>query len=152
MPNVVKSVLVMHSASAMFDLVDDVEQYPAFLPWCGGATVLSRDERVTEAAIIIQYRGVRQQFSTRNAKVRPTEMTLSLLEGPFKSLYGAWRFTALSEAACKVEFELDYQFGNKVIESLLGSVMSMVAETFVDRFVTRADTLAAKSISVGNQK
>jgi ribosome-associated toxin RatA of RatAB toxin-antitoxin module len=146
MPRVLKSVLVMHSASEMFDLVDDVARYPEFLPWCGGARVLQRDDAVTEATIDIRYAGVTQSFTTRNQKSRPHEMTLSLVEGPFQSLDGAWRFTPLNEAACKIEFSLDYRFGNALVESVLGPVMSMVAETFVDRFVTRADALQKRGL------
>jgi ribosome-associated toxin RatA of RatAB toxin-antitoxin module len=147
MAHVLKSVLVTHSAQQMFDLVDAVETYPQFLPWCGGSTVISRDETHTEARIDIRYKGVAQSFSTRNAKERPTLMTLTLVDGPFESLTGAWRFTPLTEAACKVEFQLDYRFGNSVVEAVIGPVMSMIAETFVERFVARADALdaAAKS-------
>lgn len=145
MPQVIKTVLVSHPAESMFDLVDAVERYPEFLPWCGGTTVHLRTDLVTEAAIEIRYRGISQTFSTRNAKTRPREMTLQLLEGPFQSLDGAWRFTPLTTEACKIEFSLRYAFGNAVMESLLGPVMSMVAETFVDRFVARADQLAGIS-------
>ncbi len=143
MPHVLKSVLVSHSAEAMFDLVDAVERYPEFLPWCGGARVLSRDDTHTEASIEIRYRGVTQSFTTRNEKIRPQQMRLALIEGPFKDLRGAWRFAPLTNTACKVEFELEYAFGNALIEAVLGPVMAMIADTFIDRFVTRADALAA---------
>lgn len=147
MAHVLKSVLVTHSAEQMFDLVDAVETYPQFLPWCGGSTVISRDETHTEARIDIRYKGVAQSFSTRNAKERPTLMTLTLVDGPFESLTGSWRFTPLTEAACKVEFQLDYRFGNSMVEAVIGPVMSMIAETFVERFVARADALGAAALS-----
>jgi ribosome-associated toxin RatA of RatAB toxin-antitoxin module len=141
MAHVSKSVLVSHSAELMFDLVDDVEQYPAFLPWCGGARVHSRDDVHTDASVDIRYLGVSQSFRTRNTKSRPRQMALALVEGPFQSLTGAWQFTPLTPEACKVEFVLDYAFGNPLVESVIGPVMSMIAETFVDRFVQRADQL-----------
>ena len=147
MAHVVKSVLVSHSAELMFDLVDAAERYPEFLPWCGGARVHSRDEGHTEASIDIRYLGVSQTFSTRNAKRRPFEMLIALVEGPFQSLNGCWRFTPLTQTACKVEFALDYAFGNAVIEGVIGPVMSMIAETFVDRFVQRADQLYGGGIA-----
>jgi ribosome-associated toxin RatA of RatAB toxin-antitoxin module len=143
MPQVTKSVLVSHSAESMFDLVDDVERYPAFLPWCGGAQVVSRDDTHTQARIEIRYLGVSQSFTTRNSKLRPQHMSLTLVEGPFEDLVGAWQFVALSPAACKVVFQLDYRFANGVIEGVIGPVMAMIAETFVDRFVQRAEALAA---------
>jgi ribosome-associated toxin RatA of RatAB toxin-antitoxin module len=118
-----------------------VEHYPAFLPWCGGATLHSQDDSHTEASVHIRYLGVTQSFRTRNSKVRSSEMRLSLIEGPFQSLTGAWRFTPLTPEACKVEFVLDYAFANPVVEGVLGPVMATIAETFVDRFVQRADAL-----------
>jgi ribosome-associated toxin RatA of RatAB toxin-antitoxin module len=142
MARVEKSVLVAHSAGAMFDLVDAVEHYPQFLPWCGGSEVLSRSEDETTARIDIRYAGVSQSFTTRNTKRRPSSMQLVLVDGPFERLTGAWTFQALSADACKVQFSLDYAFGNSVVEAVLGPVMSMIAETFVDRFVQRADRLA----------
>jgi ribosome-associated toxin RatA of RatAB toxin-antitoxin module len=141
MAHVAKSVLVSHSAEKMFDLVDAVEHYPAFLPWCGGATLHSQDDSHTEASVHIRYLGVTQSFRTRNSKVRSSEMRLSLIEGPFQSLTGTWRFTPLTPEACKVEFVLDYAFANPVVEGVLGPVMATIAETFVDRFVQRADAL-----------
>lgn len=141
MAYVAKSVLVAHSAEKMFDLVDAVEHYPAFLPWCGGATLHSQDEFHTEASIQIRYLGVTQSFRTRNAKVRSSEMRLRLIEGPFQSLTGGWRFMPLAADACKVEFVLDYAFSNPMIEGVLGPVMATIAESFVDRFVQRADAL-----------
>jgi ribosome-associated toxin RatA of RatAB toxin-antitoxin module len=141
MVHVAKSVLVSHSAEKMFDLVDAVEHYPAFLPWCGGATLHSQDDSHTEASVHIRYLGVTQSFRTHNAKVRPSEMRLSLIDGPFQSLTGAWRFTPLAPEACKVEFLIDYTFANPLVEGVLGPVMATIAETFVDRFVQRADAL-----------
>jgi ribosome-associated toxin RatA of RatAB toxin-antitoxin module len=149
MAHVLKSVLVTHSAEQMFDLVDAVETYPQFLPWCGGSAVLSRDPQHTEARIDIRYKGVAQSFSTRNTKQRPTLMTLALVDGPFESLTGEWRFTPLTATACKVEFQLDYRFGNAVVEKVIGPVMSMIAETFVERFVARADALDAAVKAAG---
>jgi ribosome-associated toxin RatA of RatAB toxin-antitoxin module len=142
MSQVIKTVLVPYSAKAMFELVDAVETYPAFLPWCGATTVHSRDETHTKATIDIRYFGVAQSFTTFNTKVLHSQMNLTLVDGPFKSLDGRWQFLALSETACKVIFELNYTFANAPIEKIIGPVMSMIAETFVDRFVARAEALS----------
>jgi ribosome-associated toxin RatA of RatAB toxin-antitoxin module len=142
MSQVIKTVLVPYSAKAMFDLVDAVESYPVFLPWCGASEVHSRDALHTKATIDIRYFGVAQSFTTFNTKLYPQEMTLTLVDGPFKSLDGRWQFLALNETACKVIFELNYTFANAPIEKIIGPVMSMIAETFVDRFVMRAESLA----------
>ncbi len=141
MAHVAKSVLVPHSVDLMFDLVDDVEHYPDFLPWCGGSRVQSRDDLHTLASLDIRYGGVAQTLTTRNAKLRPRSMLLTLVEGPFRTLTGTWHFTPLTPAACKVELVLDYTFGNAAVEAVIGPVMAMIAETLIDRFVQRADDL-----------
>ena len=92
MPEITKTVLVEHTQEQMFELVDAVERYPDFLPWCGGSRVSHRDETVTRATIHINYRGIKQSFTTQNTKSSPREMSVKLVEGPFKSLDGEWRF------------------------------------------------------------
>jgi ribosome-associated toxin RatA of RatAB toxin-antitoxin module len=134
-----KTVLVGHSAQAMFGLVDAVETYPQFLPWCDGATVLHRDEDRTRATIHINYHGVTHSFTTENAKNAPQTMTITLVEGPFKVLDGEWRFIELSPEACKVEFRLHYEFSSWILEKLVGPVFSYIANTMVDAFVQRAE-------------
>jgi len=112
-PEVNRSVLVGFTPEQMFGLVDAVEDYPKFLPWCGGAAVLHRDERITRAKITINYHGIRQGFTTENTKRPPTEMRICLVEGPFRSLDGCWRFTGLAGRGCKVELGLRYEFSSR---------------------------------------
>lgn len=128
----------------MFGLVDRVEDYPHFLPWCGGAEVLVRDDRITRARVDIDFKGLRQSFTTENTKDAPRFMTLKLVEGPFSALDGQWTFTPLSADASKVVLALDYQFGNAALQKLVGPVFQVIAETLIDRFVQRADAVAAR--------
>jgi ribosome-associated toxin RatA of RatAB toxin-antitoxin module len=141
MPEVKKMVLIEHSASLMFDLVDRVEDYPRFLPWCGGTEVLDRNEQITAARIHINYHGIRTHFSTRNDKIFPTHMLIKLVDGPFHHLEGTWDFTPLGDTACKVQFNLHYEFSNKLLEKALGPVFHHIANTFVDSFVKRAERI-----------
>jgi ribosome-associated toxin RatA of RatAB toxin-antitoxin module len=134
-----KSVLVGHSAQQMFTLVDAVEAYPEFLPWCEAATVSHRDAERTRATLTVNYHGAKQSFTTENVKTPPNAMAIKLVEGPFKVLDGTWRFTALSDAACKIEFRLHYEFSSRILEMLVGPVFSYIANTMVDAFVQRAD-------------
>ena len=127
MSQVEKTVLVNHSAEHMYKLVDAVEDYPKFLPWCGGVDLLQRDDATTVARLHIDYHGIRQNFTTENRKTYP-----SIMEG-------IWRFIALSDDACKIEFRLSYEFSNIFLEKLIAPVFSHIANTFVDAFVTRAD-------------
>ena len=107
MAKVRKSVLVPFDSATMFHLVDAVEDYPAFLPWCNGSEVLKRDANATEARIDIDFRGVRQSFTTRNRKEGIEWMRLELVEGPFRALSGHWHFTPLADDACRVELALE---------------------------------------------
>ncbi len=133
-----KSVLIARTPQQMFDLVDRVEDYPKFLPWCGGTELIERSEHVTAARLHINYRGIKAQFATENPKEAPHWMNIQLREGPFRRLDGGWRFTALGDAGCKVEFHLNYEFTSTLLEKALGPVFNHIAATFVESFVKRA--------------
>ena len=139
MHEVSRSVLVPHAPERMFALVDAVEDYPKFLPWCRSAQVLHRDSGRTRATLHIDFHGVRQSFTTDNEKTAPECMTMALVEGPFRTLSGAWRFTALGAAGCKVELHLRYEFSSAILERLVGPVFARIAATLVEAFVRRAD-------------
>lgn len=139
MAQVEKTVLVAHSAARMYELVDAVERYPEFLPWCGGIDLLRRDEKVTSATLHIAYHGIKQNFTTENLKTYPSMMDIKLIDGPFRHLEGVWKFIALADDACKIEFRLSYEFSNGFLEKLIAPVFSHIANTFVDAFVARAD-------------
>jgi ribosome-associated toxin RatA of RatAB toxin-antitoxin module len=141
MQSVKKSVLVPYSATDMFDLVDRVERYPVFLPWCGGATILETHEGGKTARIDINYHGVRAHFTTDNANRPPESIVMTLNNGPFRHLHGEWRFHALAPDACKVEFELAYEFATHMLEKVVGPVFAHIASTFIDAFVRRADSI-----------
>ena len=141
MPTVHKSVLLSHSAEQMFELVADVSGYPTFLPWCGGATVHERNAHKMVASILINYRGIRQSFTTENSLHRPHQISMTLRDGPFSSLDGHWRFNTLRHDACKVEFWLDYKFKSGLVGTILTPVFDHIARSFVDAFVARADEL-----------
>jgi|SRR6516164_4607118 ribosome-associated toxin RatA of RatAB toxin-antitoxin module len=141
MTRVQKSVLVPYSAGQMFDLVERVEDYPRFLPWCAGARILGKTERGPLVRIDLSYHGVHAHFTTENRSRRPDEMVVELRDGPFRHLAGIWRFQALSEAACKTELELDYEFSTQLLERLIGKAFSHVATSLVDAFVRRAEAV-----------
>lgn len=143
MQSVRKSVLVPFSAEQMFRLVDGVRDYPKFLPWCGGSTVLEEHENGKTARIDIDYHGVKAHFTTQNENAPPESIVVTLKDGPFRRLHGEWRFRALAEDACKVEFELAYEFSTHVLERVFGPVFTHIANTFVDAFVRRAEKLYA---------
>jgi ribosome-associated toxin RatA of RatAB toxin-antitoxin module len=141
MPSVRKSVLVPYSASEMFALVDGVERYPEFIPWCGGTEVLAQGPEGRTARLHIDYHGVRAQFTTVNVNRPPESIVITLKDGPFRHLHGEWRFIALDELACKIDFELAYEFSTPVLGRVIGPVFTHIANTFIDAFVRRSQQI-----------
>lgn len=133
-----KSVLIERSAQQMFELVDCCEDYPQFLPWCSRTELKFRDDAKTVATLHINYHAVKSHFTTENDKETPVSMNIRLVDGPFRRLEGSWRFLALAENACKIEFKLHYEFSSKLFEKVIGPVFNHIANTFVDAFVRRA--------------
>jgi ribosome-associated toxin RatA of RatAB toxin-antitoxin module len=125
----------------MFDLVAKVEDYPKFLPWCGGVKVLERSEDKLVASLQINFHGVKQSFTTANHNHRPTQMKMHLVDGPFKMLEGTWTFKPLRADACKIDFELHYEFSSIILEQIIGPVFGMIANTMVDSFSKRAEVV-----------
>lgn len=136
-----KSVLVGYSARQMFDLVDGVERYPEFLPWCGRTEVKHRDEASVLATLYIDYHHVKHSFTTSNARQVPGLIDIRLQEGPFRQLEGSWRFLELAADASKVEFRLHYEFSSRTLEALVNPVFSVIAGTLLDAFVERAEKI-----------
>jgi len=140
-----KSVLVFYSAQQMFVLVDRAEDYPQFLPWCGGTEVKRHSDTALEATVHIDYHHVKQSFTTENLRREPHFIEMKLRRGPFSHLEGSWRFVDLDESACKVEFRLHYEFSSKMLEKLVSPVFGHIANSFVEAFVKRAAVIYGES-------
>ena len=141
MKTVHKSVLIWYSAEEMFDLVTDVARYPEFLPWCDRASV-EPDETGMRAEIGIALAGLHQTFKTHNEHVPGREVNMALVDGPFSHLEGHWKFIPLGQPgqrACKVTLELQYDFKNAALATLVGPVFDRIAGSMVDAFVKRAE-------------
>lgn len=136
-----KSVILGFSAEQMFDLVSRVEDYPKFLPWCGGVDVRDRSEHALVASLAIHYHGIHQSFTTSNVNTPHTSMKMTLVDGPFKTLDGTWTFKPLRADACKVELDLHYEFSSRILEQVIGPVFGMIANSMVDSFCKRAETV-----------
>lgn len=141
MTHINRSALVMHSAEQMFDIVNDVEAYPDFLPWCSATELLYQDEQRIEATLHLAKAGLHYSFTTCNELVRPERMRIELVEGPFSHFSGLWTFEALSEEACKVTLDLGFEFSGKLTNFAMSKVFNQVASTLVDAFVQRAEQL-----------
>jgi len=128
----------MYSAEQMYALVNDVESYPLFLPGCASTELISRNNNELVASLTISKMGVNQTFTTRNKLQYPERMELSLVDGPFSRFVGVWNFQRLSDEACKVSFDMDFEVSSKVTGMALGVVFKQMATTMVDSFVQRA--------------
>ncbi len=144
MAHIERSALVLHSCEAMFDLVQDVNSYPEFLPMCMAAHVESASETEMVAGITIKKSAISQTFTTRNKMSRPHFMSMELVDGPFKKLNGVFKFEALSPDACKVILELDFEVAGKILSMTLNPVFKQAANMIVDAFVKRADDIYSK--------
>ncbi|HWW72000.1 MAG TPA: type II toxin-antitoxin system RatA family toxin [Duganella sp.] len=136
-----KSVFLGYSAQQMFDLVANIEDYPKFLPWCSGVEIRERSGNVVVASIGINYHGVKQGFTTSNENTAPTTIKMKLVDGPFKCLDGVWTFKALRDDACKIELDMRYEFSGTLLDKLVGPVFGMIANSMVDSFCKRAETV-----------
>jgi ribosome-associated toxin RatA of RatAB toxin-antitoxin module len=138
MKRISRSAIVEHSADEMYALVDDIERYPEFLPWCTQARVTAVDGR-KHATLTVGLRGLRQSFTTLNDN-RPGEaIDMQLVEGPFRRFSATWRFRPLAPAASAIEFTLQYEFSSRSLGRLLEPVFDHIADTMVDAFKRRAD-------------
>jgi ribosome-associated toxin RatA of RatAB toxin-antitoxin module len=141
MVTVDRSALVEHPAPRMFALVENIEAYPQFLPWCSGVDIVSREPARTVATLHVLYHGIRQNFTTDNINTPGESIQIRLVSGPFKHLLGLWRFKSLGDDACKVSLHMEYQLSNALLSGMVGPVFGHIANTFVDAFVRRANTL-----------
>ncbi|MEC4749182.1 type II toxin-antitoxin system RatA family toxin [Methylomicrobium sp. Wu6] len=133
-----KSALVKFSARQMFDLVNDIESYPKFLPWCSGSRILKREGDIVEAELIIAKGGFKKAFSTRNQIDPGGKIIVSLLEGPFTYLEGVWNFMPLREDASKISLDLEFEMPSMLASLAFGTVFNQVCNTMVASFTERA--------------
>lgn len=136
-----RSALVEHPAARMFELIEAVEHYPAFVPWCLQTTVLERTPDVVAARIKVGYRGVALEFTTRNRKIFPRWMSIHADSGPFRRFEGEWHLRELGPTACRIDFELHYEFERGPVAALTAPILHHVASNLVHAFVTRAEAL-----------
>ena len=138
MTSISKSALVPYSSAQMFALVDGIEVYPEFLPWCRATQVLSRTDDEVRATIALSKGGVEKAFTTCNRNQKNKMIEMRLVEGPFKRLEGFWRFDALGDEGCKVSFDLEFEFASRMLDMVVGPVFSQIANSLVDSFHRRA--------------
>ncbi|NNE64417.1 MAG: type II toxin-antitoxin system RatA family toxin [Gammaproteobacteria bacterium] len=138
MPKIRRSAIMPFSAEVMYDIVNDIEAYPEFLPWCGGARINHRDETIMEASVLMKKGLLNHWFTTRNKLYSNERIEMNLVDGPFKVLQGSWEFCRIDEDASRIELDLTFEFSSGVATSVLTPVFSKIANTMVDSFCARA--------------
>lgn len=139
MPLISRHALVPYSVHEMYMLVDDIESYPDFLPWCAGTEVLERTDQEVRASIKISRGALHKTFTTLNRIQADKMIEMRLLQGPFKHLEGYWRFDAIRDTgASKISLDLDFEFESKIMALTIGSIFNQIANTMVDAFTQRA--------------
>ena len=141
MTTIHRHALTPFSANQMFALVDDIEAYPVFLQWCRSASVITRDIDVVTAELELAKGSMHKTFTTKNRLMPGKMIEMKLVEGPFKHLEGFWRFEALREDACKISLDLDFDFSSKMVGMVVGPVFNQVANSLVDAFCKRAESI-----------
>lgn len=138
MSQISRSALVPFSAEQMYRLVNDVDSYPAFLPGCTGSRVLESSPQQMTASVDVSKAGISKTFVTRNTLTDNQSIQMQLVDGPFRKLSGGWRFTPLSDEACKVELNLEFEFTNMLVELAFGRIFKELASSMVQAFTQRA--------------
>lgn len=133
-----RNALVSYSTRQMFELVNNIEDYPRFLPWCGASTILHRDEKKVEAELQIVWHGMHKSFTTRNVLHPYHRVDIQLIEGPFRHLEGHWIFKPLHKTACKISVELEFEFTGSLFDKLFQPIFNHIANSLVDAFCKRA--------------
>ena len=149
MPQFETRRLVKHSPDRMYDLVADVERYPEFLPLCDGLTVRSKKERDGKTLLVadmtVGYKAIRETFTTQ-VLLKPQELAIDVkyLDGPFRYLDNRWRFEPTDNCGCSVYFFIDYEFKNRLLGALMGSMFDRAFRLFAEAFEARADRIYAE--------
>ena len=122
----------------MYELINDIERYPEFVPWCTAARVESRGDKEVVATLNIKRGPLRAEFTTRNLLEPDRRVLMQFVSGPFRVLEGLWTLTPLGDLGCRIELEMRFEFANRVTGTLFEPVFEDTAGSLVDAFVKRA--------------
>lgn len=135
-----RSALVPYSTEQMFDLIEQVEHYPQFLPWCTRTELIDRTDETVSATVEVGFRELNVRVTTRNAKRRPEWMSIEMQDGTFRHFLGEWTLRPLGALGCRIDFNLRYELALHA-ETLAGPLIDRAANQMVDAFVRRAETV-----------
>jgi len=145
MVHISRSALLPYSAARIFALVDDIASYPLFMQGCVAADIIERRPESVTARLTLGKAGLRHAFTTCNLLQPPLRMQMKLVEGPFRSFSAEWRFTGLADTACKVEFDIEFEFSASLVDAVLAGLFENTASEMVNAIVKRAEQIHGKS-------
>ena len=143
MPKVTRNAIVPYSAAQMYELVNAVEDYPAFVPWCSASTSDQISEEQKTATLFFTRGALKTSFTTKNTLTPNECVDMQLVDGPFRHLHGVWKFTNIDDAGCRVELELDFELSNRVLKLALEAFFNQISDRLVNAFVKRAEQVYA---------
>ncbi len=143
MQQILRSALVPYSAQQMYQLIDDIDRYPEFVPYCQSTKIIERLPNQVTAELVVAKSGFAKSFTTRNTLQANQAIRMDLVDGPFKHLSGDWKLTALSDSACKIELDIQFEFSNKLASMAFTSVFNQLVQSMVTAFTSRAEQIYA---------
>lgn len=138
MDTIQRSAIVPYSCEEMFNLVNNIEDYPKFLPWCHESHVVAKSANHVEARLDIAWSGFHKSFTTKNTLHPHTAIEIDLVTGPFRHLEGKWHFNSLGDKGCKVALDLEFEFTGNFLDKLFDPIFNMIANSLVESFSKRA--------------
>lgn len=141
MAKVSRNALVPYTAAQMYEIVNAVDQYPQFVPWCVSSTERNVTENEKKAMLKFARGALKTSFTTKNILSVNERIEMHLIEGPFKQLEGVWIFTNIDNAGSKVELDLDFEISNRIIRAALEAFFSQICDRMVTAFVQRAQEI-----------
>lgn len=141
MSSVTKTANVSFSAERMYDLVNDIESYPEFLPWCTEAKVYERADQSLKAEVSLATGKIRQSFTTENIMDPGRRIDIKLVSGPFKYLNGYWTFQDTGDQQCHIRLSMDFEFKNKLLKLTLNPIFNQFVNSLVGAFTQRAESV-----------
>jgi ribosome-associated toxin RatA of RatAB toxin-antitoxin module len=139
MNTIKRNALVPYSARQMFELVNNIEDYPRFLPWCHSSEVVSCNDKEVVASLEIAWKGIHKSFTTHNDLTPFKSIKISLVKGPLRHLDGLWKFHNLGDdEGCKITLDLEFELAGHFFDRVFEPIFNHIANSLVDAFCKRA--------------
>lgn len=144
MNTVKKTILIPYSQEQMYNLVNDIKNYPKYIPWCSSTKIIEENPTFITATIYVEYLKIKTNFTTKNTLKPYSKIELNLISGPFSIFSGFWFFDKVDENSSNITFEINYKFNNIILEKIFGSVFYLLCTNIIDCFIKEADKIYGK--------